>query len=295
MQFSLVGTEDGQNITVFVNGEVHVAHSSHPNFDRILEGVFDGDESVVDLFDVAQAAATRFERLTERVTTANGKLYLDGVEVNNSLSNQVVRFLKEGVEDWVPLVNFFENVQSNPNEHSREQLYDWLNATGGFTITEEGWIIGYKGVKRTEDGFTSVFTGKAIVNGEVHEGHIPNFPGAVVTMPRDEVIFDPAVGCHQGLHVGTYEYAENFAKGALLEVHVNPRDVVSVPTENGWAKMRVCRYSVVDTIDAPHTVAVVYDSYGLDDNDPYCDGCGEYEDDCYCNLDDWGDGENYEW
>jgi len=103
------------------------------------------------------------------------------------------------------------------------------------------------------------------------------------------------VGCHTGLHVGTYAYASNFGQGALLEVQVNPRDVVSVPTDCSAAKMRTCRYVVVDTIDQPYTTAVkpyddewadggLTDGYDLgwgdgeyDDYDGPCDICGEFD------------------
>lgn len=283
LQFTLVGTEDGSNISVFVPGQTPmVAHSSHPNFEAILAGAIEGDESVIDLFDVSQTAGKRFERLSERVTAANGRLYLDGEEVANALSGQVVRFLNEGVDDWQPLVNFFENVQANPNEHSREQLYAWLEGEA-FTITEDGLIVGYKSVQSTGDGYQSISSGRAIVNGEVHTGRIPQDIGDVVEMPRGEVTFDPGIGCHTGLHVGTYGYADTFSGDTLLEVHVNPRDVVSVPTDCNAQKMRVCRYTIVDTITKPYATAVKYtDTFdGVWDDENYDDdgwGDGEYED-----------------
>jgi hypothetical protein len=98
-------------------------------------------------------------------------------------------------------------------------------------------------------------------------------------MPRDQVQFDPGVGCHTGLHVGTFEYAAGFAQGALLEVVVNPRDVVSVPTDCGAQKMRTCRYTVVglleQRLDSPLRV---YDQAADED---YLDGAGwgDFEDD----------------
>lgn len=251
LQYTLVGDEDGANIVVFLPGFApQVAHSTHPNFEAILEAVKDGDEDVIDLFDVAQTVAKRFNRLSERVSVANDRIYLDGVEVNNALTEQVLRFMDAGL-DFMPLVKFFENVQANPNEHSREQLYAWLQRD--FSITRDGMIVGYKGVAKDGTGFKSIHSGKAIVDGQEVTGRIPTNIGSIIEMPRDEVQWDPGVGCHRGLHVGTYEYAEGFAQGALLEVHVNPRDVVSVPTDCGAAKMRCCRYVIVDTIDAPYT------------------------------------------
>lgn len=262
MQYTIVGNADsGANITVFVPGQAPlVAHESHPNYSAIVAKVLENDsEGITELFDTSVAVAAKFDRLSERVTVAHGRLYFDGEVVDNSLATQVVRFLTEKVEDWKPLVNFFENVQQNPQEHSREQLYTWLSSRD-FTITPDGLIVGYKGVSSESEGvFHSINSGTAIVNGETKNGRIPQKVGDVVEMPRGQVTFDPADGCNVGLHVGTYEYANGFAQGALLEVHVNPRDVVSVPVDSDHQKMRVCRYTVVNTIDAPHTVPVLDD------------------------------------
>jgi hypothetical protein len=280
LQYTLVGNDDGSNIVVFIPGSTpQVAHESHPNFAAIVAGALAGDESIAELFDIAQTAAQKFQRLSERVTTANGRLYLDGEEVNNALSSQVLRFIEAGVEDWQPLVSFFENVQSNPNEHSREQMYEWLDRRA-FTITDDGWIVGYKGVRvDPDDGFTSISQGKAVVNGEVFNGFIPTNPGDVVEMPRSEVEWDPTVGCHRGLHVGTWEYAAGFAQGAVMEVHVNPRDVVSVPTDCDAAKVRCCRYSIIRVIDVPYTAPVVAAYVGDFDSDEWGDGDdGDYSD-----------------
>lgn len=290
MYYSVVGTEDGSNITVFITGhDPLVAHSSHPNFGKILERVLDNDPSVADLFDVAQTAADRFQRLTERVTTANGRLYFDGEEVHNSLATQVCRFLSEGVEDWKPLVRFFDNVQQNPSEHSREFLYDWLDRNE-FQITESGMIVGYKGVESLGNGlFQSQWTGKAIVDGEVKTGKIPQWVGAVVEMPRSEVHFDTGRACSEGLHAATWGFAQGYNRGAILELHINPRDVVSVPTESGGEKFRCCRYLVVGTLDAPYSAPVVGVDYEYDDDYSWgennlCDECGmELGWDCNCD------------
>lgn len=274
IQYTLVGTENGSNISVFVPGfDPQVAHSSHPNFDAILNGVLENDPGVIDLFDIALTVSKRFDRLSDRITTANGRLYLDGVEVHNALTTQVIRFLNEGVDDWKPLVRFFENVQANPNEHSREQLFNWLDKRD-FSITEGGLIVGYKGVQSDGNGgFESLHSGKAIVNGVVHTGRIPNPVGAIIEMPRDQVEWNPALGCHSGLHVGTYDYAKTYStRGVLLEVHVNPRDVVSVPTDCDWAKVRVCRYRVVDAIVDRYVASYVASNY----EDDY--SWGEYDD-----------------
>lgn len=278
MKYSLVSVGDNANITVFLDGEMYVAQSSHPNFKRIVEGVLAEDESVVELFDVSRAAAKKFEHLSERVMLNNGHVFFDGEEIDNALTKQIVRCLNEGTEDFMPLVNFFERVAQNPSQHSREQFYVWLDRHK-FTITEDGKVVMYKGVKVTQSDegpkYNSIHAGPAIVNGEAVNGHVPNNPGDLVEMARGNVQFDPGVGCATGLHAGTWEYARDFAgySGAVLAVHVDPRDVVSIPTDCDAQKVRTCRYIVERVAEGP-VESAVYQCEEYDD--PYDD----YEDDC---------------
>jgi hypothetical protein len=65
-------------------------------------------------------------------------------------------------------------------------------------------------------------------------------------------LVDPDRGnpCSVGLHVGTRDYAEAFARchgGVLLKVSVNPIDAISVPSDDA-RKMRVCRYRVLGEV-----------------------------------------------
>ncbi len=287
ISYTLVGDGDDANVVVWIPGRSPlVAHSSHPRFEEIVQGARDGDESVACLFDLAAAVAERFESLSERVSVANGRVYFDGDEVPGTISDHIVRFLDEGREDWKPLVRFLENVGQNPNEHSRTMLYDWLQSER-FTITADGMIVGYKGVRvgtdeNGEETLHSIHSGRALVDGVVVHGTIPNAVGSVLTMPRDSVAFNPADGCSTGLHVGTFSFAEGFANGAILEVHVHPRDVVSVPTDCSAQKMRVCRYLVAGKILAPWTTAVrpydwtTDDESDDEDSDFWSDGEEDY-------------------
>lgn len=264
LQYSLIRNSGGEVITVFYNGQMLSATDAHPNWAGIKAGVEADDVSVMDLFDPGFVAQTRFERLSDRVTVKSGKVFWDNQPVHNALTEQVVRFIKDGQEDFGPLVAFFEKVQDNPNEHSREQLYDWLNIHD-FTILPNGNFVGYKGVRVNGDSYESISHGNAISNGIEYTGAIPNPLGAIVEMPRDQVQHNPSEGCSTGLHVGTWKYASEFAQGAVLKVEVNPRDVVSVPTDCGHQKLRTCRYTVLEVINAPVSGPVDYDYAGYDD------------------------------
>lgn len=280
MKYSLVSVGDNANITVFVNGEMQVAQNTHPNFERIVEGAIAGDESIVNLFDVSREVAKRFNRVSERVSIAGGQVYFDGDIIDNALTKQIVRVLDETEDendsDFVALVNFFERVAQNPSQHSREQFYTWLDKHK-FAITREGKVVMYKGVVANGDGtYGSISRGPAIVDGEAVNGSVPNNPGSVVEIARGKVEFNPGVGCASGLHAGTWEYARQFAgpSGAVLAVHVDPRDVVSIPTDCEAQKVRTCRYFVERVAEGPLESAVYYDNYedALDDDYDEYDG-----------------------
>lgn len=313
VSFTFTQPEDSNAvITVFVKGEKPVvADDTHPNFQAILEGALADDPSVLELWDIGDTVAKRFKSLSEQVSVANGHVYFDGDEVDNSLTEQILRFLDEGL-DFTPLVLFFEKVRSNPNEDSREMLYEFLRSRD-FTITDEGDFVAYKGVRSDGNGgFTSLHSGKARVDDVEVNGLVPYAVDSVVEMPRSEVVHDPNSHCSYGLHVGTFDYASSYSSGgAMLEVHVNPRDVVSVPNDSSGEKMRVCRLYVADTLTAPlgsalRTTRVVedYDGWGEaeyeDEYEGYDDGeaangdhfvgdgntcacCGSYPEDCDCD------------
>lgn len=223
------------------------ADSNHPHWQAIIDGLEAGDESVFELFDVQGGLMKRLRSLSERIDYDGESILFDGDVVNTALSDQIMRFLDQGL-DYAPLVKFWEKVATNPDERSREQLFVWLQSHD-FTITEDGDIVGYKGVEGDdESGYLSTRAGRALVDGKVVTGQIPNKPGSVVSMPRSEVLNDPHTACHKGLHVGDWTYASTFAGPVTLEVHVNPRDVVSIPTDSGARKMRCCKYKVVQRI-----------------------------------------------
>jgi hypothetical protein len=283
--YSLVETDDFSALTVFVAGQVKAVGPDHPHWDELVKLVAnpDADETrVARLLDPAVSVSAFFERLSDRVTVSGGQLYLDGEVVNSGLAQHILDHVNEDKDSAQALVNFLEKVVVNPNEHSREQLYDWLSRHN-FAINAEGNFLAYKGVRvrntypdaADEYPYESISQGKATVDGKVYSGAIPNGVGAVVEMPRGEVQHDPSVGCHTGLHAGTWEYARNFSNGAVLLVEINPRDVVSVPTDCAWQKIRTCRYKVVEVVDSKLDTSY----YGDDDDELDEDYSDDYWDD----------------
>lgn len=291
MFYNLVRDNKGTSLTVFLeSGEPLVVQSDHPNYQKVYDGVVLNDslteEDVKRLLDLVRTAGTNLTRLSERVSVQGNTLYFDGDAIDASIASHIVDLInKDDSTGWQALVAFLEKVNTNPNEHSRKNLYDWLNHR--FTLTPDGDFIAYKGVYVDNGVNVSVNSGTAIVNGAVVKGRIPNQDGSIIEMPRSDVQHNPSVACSTGLHAGTYEYASSFvgSGGRILIVKINPRDVVSVPSDSNGQKLRVCRYVVLSSIDqkisAPtftpvSTSTVEEDEY--DEDDDYFDADTYYDD-----------------
>lgn len=268
MLYQMFKDTDGTTLTVKVRKDGYTQlltcrDKDNPYWDRIVMEVLHGDDeqTVVRLIDLAAEAARRFEAVTERVTVRGGTVHFDGDPVDTTLADAIMRGFNEGDDAFRGLAAFMDNIAQNPRKHSRENLYDWLRADpDGFSITPEGMILGYKGVR---NDLTSCNSGPGIVNGVERNGHLDNSVGNVVEMKRSDVQHDPTVACSFGLHVGTWDYASSFGS-RTVKVLVNPRDVVSVPTDCGGQKMRTCRYKVVEADATSRVQTLVTESY---DND----------------------------
>lgn len=251
------------NVVVFRpnnDNPIYEADSSHPHWNDILEGLSNDDEAVFDLFDVQGGLVKRLKTLSDRVSWNGKDILFDGDVQDTAIANHLRRSLEQGLSDYKPVVRFWEKVSQNPSKRSRKQLFTWLQAHD-FTITEDGDIVGYKGVATDyKGGHESVNSGTAFVDGKEITGKIPNVAGTIVTMPRSEVKNDPNVACHKGLHVGDWSYASTFGGQTTLEVHVNPRDVVSIPKDTNATKMRCCKYKVVSVAKSPYATAVLSSS-----------------------------------
>lgn len=243
-----------ENVTVVLDDvTVLSADSSHSNFAKIKAAVVNGDRltdaEYEDLFSPAKAIVNRFALVGAGVTVRGNDLFYEGEQLNGVLANKIVQLFEEDL-DYGPFVKFLEKLTSpfstpEENEFRAENLFRWLD-TEDFTIDEDGDIIGYKYVDADRLSYRA---GENVYrNGELLPwSRIPNHDGDVISMDRKHVQNDPEVGCSFGLHVGAWAYMGS--GDTILKVKVNPRDVVSVPTECNARKMRVCRYVVVGQVE----------------------------------------------
>ena len=168
-------------------------------------------------------------------TLENGQLKeTEGGAVPNVVGKQILK-LKESGADFGPLMKFYNKLSKNPSAHSRDQLYAFMEHND-IQLTESGDMVFEKGVSR-KTGAPGLW--------DCYTGTVDNSIGQVVTMDRDQVTHDPTQACSQGLHVAPPSYVRQwYTSGVIVEVSVNPTDVVSVPNDYDFRKVRVCRYKV---------------------------------------------------
>ncbi len=205
------------------------------NYKPIINAIKKSDE---DLIRTLMEETQVIKRATEgRVSVSDNKVYLDNEELHSAEAKKLVDLLNEGATDVKRWFRFIERLHSNPSYNCRQQAYNFI-AHSGMPMTQEGKLIGYKGVR---DDYKDRFSGK-----------FSNHVGAVLEMQRSGVDDNPDHGCSSGFHVGSHDYANNWAgdDGKLMVVEYCPSDIVSVPNECDYGKLRVCKYKVI----AEHTL-----------------------------------------
>lgn len=250
--FSMAGTTPDRTLSIiYGNGDTATIPETHGRFDELVSLLLSGaeDGEVSELVDLMLAVSKKLEQLSERVSIKGRTILFDGDPLRGELADVLVDLHEAGnAESLRPVVNFLEKASTNPSRKSVDDLYRWIT-NGDLIIHEDGDFLAYKGTKDIDGKRYSISEGTAFVNGEEITGHIPNPDGAVVTMPRSDVNDNEGIACSTGLHAGTANYAFGFAYNDTILVKINPRDVVSVPTDSSDQKLRVCRYVVQEVVE----------------------------------------------
>jgi hypothetical protein len=219
------------NLTLVLNNRAYQVLPDHINYKMILEALPTATaDELLDIVDVQKAVATFSDGVVE---IKNGQVTYEGEAVHGSISKRILEFMSKGLP-FQPLVNFLNNLMENPSMQSQKELYDFLEHEH-LPITEDGYFLAYKAVR-------SDFKDK-------YRGTFDNRVGQVVSMQRAKVDDDRARGCSDGLHAGALNYVAGYGSlesgDKIVIVKINPRDVVSVPSDCNCEKLRTCQYEVV--------------------------------------------------
>jgi hypothetical protein len=256
-----------RSLTLIYSKKVVQLQNDNPLFDDLRDAVIN------NRYDILQDG--KLVSFAQKVTKhTKGKFNIvDGVVVHNgdilpaALSAALIKFVESKI-DTKPLEEFWKNLKQNPSEDSRQDLYGFLEKNN-VPLTPDGCFVAYK---RITDDYKDIYTKT-----------VDNSLGRVVKMDRDEVNPDRNQTCSFGLHVAAFEYASGqYSNGLLVEVIVNPKNVVAVPTDYNQQKMRVCEYKV-NRICGGKREELVY----VDPNEDFEDEYNELDDDLEGEEDDF--------
>jgi len=221
------------SITVLIKGIPKVIDKSHANFKKVVEAVLAGDEALVLQLSDVGSAINAFGN--GRVKIVDGVALFEGKEVENYAVDKIIEFMHLGLP-VEPIIAFLENLMSNPSYRAVQGLYKFLEI-GQMPLTEDGYFLAYK---KVSENFLDIYSGT-----------FDNSVGKTCKMDRNTVDEDPNRTCSNGLHVCSYEYLANFGNyktDKVVIVKINPKDVVSIPTDYNNTKMRVCQYEVIQDV-----------------------------------------------
>ncbi len=228
-----------RSLVVSFDGSPHTINESDARYQPILDAIRENRlDEIPELTNVAKAYAI------VGLEFRDNNLWLDGEVVEGVLCDRILGFQKAKLP-FEHLIKFIRKLRQNMSYNSRLQLYKFLEHNG-HPITTDGNFIAYRGVREDLK--------------DKHSGTFDNSPGQICQMPRDQVDDNPNNTCSRGLHVACYDYAKGFGE-RLVEVEVDPRDVVCVPADYNGTKMRTCKFRVVQLCKELNTEVLVKSSY----------------------------------
>jgi len=236
---------DSGVVNAFVGGEAYTFDKNHHNYNALIRHLKSGN---VEHFEAAYDVASSVEHFCDGyVHVKNGTLNWNGIPMPELFTDRILDMKKEGF-DFDSMLNFMCNLNDNPSDKSILELFDFMQ-NKNLPITQDGYFLAYKAVRPDFK--------------DIYSGSIDNSVGEVVEVDRSKVDSNRNRHCGAGLHVGAIDYVTSYG-GINLDSHddndsdggnqivickVNPADVVSVPSDARFQKLRACRYEVVAIFD----------------------------------------------
>jgi len=242
MSTKYIIANDG-TVTAIVSGQTYCFGKSHPNYNKLINHLKSNN---VEHFEAAYDIVSHVNAYCEGyVNCTDGSLSWDGIKMPNMFTSTILDMVKQGFP-FEPMLNFLDNLSQNPSDHAVVELFDFME-NKNMPITYDGCFLSYKAVREDYK--------------DIYSGAFDNSIGSTCQVARNKVDNNRDNGCGHGLHVGAIDYAKSYGgidlddddKGGgnrLMICKVNPRDVVSVPTDHKFQKLRCCRYEVVAEFDS---------------------------------------------
>ena len=233
------------NVTAIVSGQTYNFGKAHPNYNKLITHLKNNN---VEHFEAAYDIISHVNSYCDGyVNCDHGSLSWNGITMPDMFTGTIIDMVRQGFP-FEPMLNFLDNMSQNPSDHAITELFDFME-NKHMPITMDGCFLAYKAV------------GPNFM--DLYSGSFDNSVGSVCEIPRNKVDNNRSNGCGKGLHVGAIDYAKSYGGinldddsgsddggNQMVICKVNPRDVVSVPTDAKFQKLRTCRYEVVAKFDS---------------------------------------------
>jgi len=255
-------------LTIVADGVQHTVLASNPMFASAVSAFQSQDWDALMLVIDPSLKFKNLYAKYEQIEVKDGSVFVDGDVVRSIVADRIINYLADGI-DCLPIFKFITRLRLNPSKRAVDELYTFLEHKH-LPLTATGTFLAYKAVRHD-------FTDK-------HTGKFFNGVGEVLSMMRNKVDDNKEVGCSYGFHAGTLEYASGFASSddRLVLVEIDPTDVVSIPTDCNFQKLRTCRYKVVSEYERPLTEHVYESRFSTENDDDVDEEWDDDEDDIIC-------------
>lgn len=239
-------------VTVFLeNGEIVEKEVTEDEFKKVVEA--QTDEEVLNLLcpeyqksiELHNNALTLIEKIQKsKLLSMKGDVVywkeVSCLSVPEELVKAIIKAEEEHNELKISTYrNFWTLMSLNPSEECRKNLY-WFLQLHGLKLAKCGFFVAYRNVDTTKE--KGVYTD--------HHSHSTRIEiGEMVTIPREKCDCNSNNECSRGLHCASVKWLKkNYFGDVGLACLVNPADVVAVPHNSEYGKLRTCAYLPMDII-----------------------------------------------
>ena len=228
--------DDKQISVYFKDGQGATWKSDHPQFQRVVDmarkenwimiqflhnpakAILDNKSSISDTGDEITVISDTGESISVEPT-------------GDTLLEMIALLQRKGVLDnnIEPVKPFLKNMLENPFIEATQEIYEYCKNMD-FEITPDGCFLAYKSVRKDLGSIHDNGQTKHVI-GEYTE--VEHFD----TNRRNH--------CSNGLHFCAKSYLSSYSGDIIIIVKINPKDVVSIPTDYNFAKGRCRRYLTV--------------------------------------------------
>jgi hypothetical protein len=224
--------KQGGSLNLFLNGKLVTVGKDDLNYEPVAKALKAAQwESVAKMLTVKDAIASY---TNGRVEVVDNEIFIDKKALPKAVASRILTLLKQTDFDINPVFRLLENIEANPADYARDELYLFLEGCD-LPFTPDGHFLAYKYVNSDYM--------------DVHSGTIRNQVGDTPSMRREDV--DPVRDhhCSRGLHFCSKGYlGDGNGRLRLMVLKINPANVVSIPSDYNNTKGRCWTYEVVDEL-----------------------------------------------